>query len=387
MGLLTTGEPLNWPETKKHAHLVKKRGVEQFIKLYRAYKHRDLDSFKYGDEVEYSLVKFDHNEKRVYCLLKAQQVLAKIMSTQSVNNKNETLWSPEFANFMVEGLPGRPYGDDINCINDIEANMILRRKKVQELLESNEACMTFSTFPLLGCPNFTWPHSQPTPGRGITNSMFFPDSAVFQGHPRYAASLINNRERRQVRNGSHIPIFIDKNTPQPFHDTYDRYSICDDQVELFNRRSDHIYLEGIGASCSCLQMTFQAKNLNEARRLYDQLTPITPLVLALSASSPIWRGYLSEIDCRWRVISESLDDRTAEEKGDKPLLGSGHSRIHKSRYDSVDCYLSEDGANLNDIHIARDEEAYKVSFFLVVYFKVSRQKNLMAPSFLMLKSS
>jgi glutamate--cysteine ligase catalytic subunit len=378
MGLLTTGEPLDWPETKKHAHVVRRRGVEQFIKLYKAYKSRDLDSFKYGDEVEYSLVKFDHKETRVYCLLKAQQVLAKLMHSskhEDGSSKPETLWSPEFANFMVEGLPGRPYGDNVNCISDIEANMAKRRALVQELLDANEYCMTFSTFPLLGCPDFTWPHHVPTPGRGITNSMFFPDQAVFQGHPRYAASLINNRERRQVRNGSHIPVFVDERTPRPFRDTYAQYAACDEQTAAHGAaKADHIYLEGIGASCSCLQMTFQAKNLEEARRLYDQLAPVTPIMLALSASSPIWRGHLSEIDCRWRVISESLDDRTAEEKGHAPLVesGSGKSRrIFKSRYDSVDCYLSEEGAQFNDIEIVRDEEAYMVKFCLIFTLTIS----------------
>ena len=39
--------------------------------------------------------------------------------------------------------------------------------------------------------------------------------------------------------------------------------------------------------------------------------------LALSASSPIFRGYLADIDCRWPVISGSVDDRTDEERGVK----------------------------------------------------------------------
>jgi hypothetical protein len=37
--------------------------------------------------------------------------------------------------------------------------------------------------------------------------------------------------------------------------------------------------------------------------------------LALSAASPIWRGYLAEIDCRWNVLCAMSDDRTAEERG------------------------------------------------------------------------
>lgn len=37
--------------------------------------------------------------------------------------------------------------------------------------------------------------------------------------------------------------------------------------------------------------------------------------LALSASSPIWRGYLADIDCRWNTICAMVDDRTPEERG------------------------------------------------------------------------
>lgn len=35
----------------------------------------------------------------------------------------------------------------------------------------------------------------------------------------------------------------------------------------------------------------------------------------MSASSPIWRGYLSDIDCRWHVLCAMSDDRTTEEQG------------------------------------------------------------------------
>ncbi len=37
--------------------------------------------------------------------------------------------------------------------------------------------------------------------------------------------------------------------------------------------------------------------------------------LALSAASPIWRGYLADIDCRWNILCAMVDDRTAEERG------------------------------------------------------------------------
>ena len=39
------------------------------------------------------------------------------------------------------------------------------------------------------------------------------------------------------------------------------------------------------------------------------------LKMALSAGTPILRGYLADLDCRWSVISGSVDDRTPEERG------------------------------------------------------------------------
>lgn len=44
---------------------------------------------------------------------------------------------------------------------------------------------------------------------------------------------------------------------------------------------DHIYMDamGFGMGCSCLQLTFQACNVNEARRLYDALVPLAPILV------------------------------------------------------------------------------------------------------------
>lgn len=43
--------------------------------------------------------------------------------------------------------------------------------------------------------------------------------------------------------------------------------------------------------------------------------------LALSAASPLWRGYIADVDCRWNVIAGSVDDRTEEERGLKVSNG------------------------------------------------------------------
>ena len=56
---------------------------------------------------------------------------------------------------------------------------------------------------------------------------------------------------------------------------------------------------------------------------------------------------------RWSAIAASVDDRTAEEQGDAPLQ-KDRFIINKSRYDSIDCYLSPDGLPYNNIDLIYD---------------------------------
>jgi len=90
-------------------------------------------------------------------------------------------------------------------------------------------------------------------------------------------------------------------------------------------KPDHIYMDAMafGMGCCCLQITFQAWNVNEARRVYDALVPVTPIMLALTAASPAFRGYLADVDARWDVIAASVDDRTEEERGLKVCCAGG----------------------------------------------------------------
>jgi glutamate--cysteine ligase catalytic subunit len=60
--------------------------------------------------------------------------------------------------------------------------------------------------------------------------------------------------------------------------------------------------------------------MEQARHMYDQLHILSPLLMALSASTPIFNGKLSDFDTRWSVIAQSVDCRMANEE------------IPKSRY-------------------------------------------------------
>ena len=95
----------------------------------------------------------------------------------------------------------------------------------------------------------------------------------------------NIRKRRGRKVEINIPIFKDINTPTPFIDPtipWDRTLYASDpEAKLGAAKADHIYMDAqcFGMGCCCLQITFQAKNIDEARYLYDQLAPLGPIMV------------------------------------------------------------------------------------------------------------
>ncbi|XP_066138172.1 glutamate--cysteine ligase [Euwallacea fornicatus] len=352
MGLLTEGTPLTWEETKKLVPHVREHGINQFINIYKKLKERKGDVLKWGDEIEYIVVKFDNQKKEAKVSLKAEELLT-ILNEREHQNPDTVkyLWRPEFAAYMIEGTPGKPYEGTLAHFNVVEANMRMRRHEATELLKAEECLMSLTSFPRLGCPDFTDPPTKPTPNEGGTKSLFFPDKAVFHGHPRFMNLVRNIRKRRGEHVAINLPIFSDKNTKIPVDDSHSLRKAA---------KPDCVYLDamGFGMGCCCLQLTFQACNIDEARVLYDQLTPLCPIMLAFTAASPVHRGFLTDVDCRWNVISGSVDCRTEEERGLKPLKENKFV-IKKSRYDSIDSYLSLQGEKYNDLAVLYNEEDYK----------------------------
>ncbi len=74
--------------------------------------------------------------------------------------------------------------------------------------------------------------------------------------------------------------------------------------------------------------------------------------MGLSTSCPIWRGYLSDVDSRWNILSQTTDDRTKDEI-EKNLFNS-------SRYSSVSTYLSQTSEIYNDVILNIDQDVYRI---------------------------
>ncbi|XP_054157184.1 glutamate--cysteine ligase-like [Oppia nitens] len=373
MGLLSLGEPLNHLETKKYAEHVRRHGIKQFINIYNKNKNRIDRCFKWGDEIEYMVVKFDHKYKKSRLVLRTDQLLAAMSEREKREGSGrQVLWTPEYGSYMIEATPGQPYGqlntenNDNNTnasdttnrmshlFNNVEENMKLRRREMRQLLNEDEKLMCITSYPRLGYPDSSYPYYPPDPLNSTTRSIFVSDMLTNQMHPRYITTGRNIRERRGSKVISNVPIFKDKYTPDPFIEMFD------DPESNRAAKVDHIFMDAslFGSGCCCLQVTLQATNMDEAMLLYDQLAPMTPVMLALSASAPIFRGYLIDRDCRYDIICDVKDDRTAEESGERPLKTTNEYRIYKSRYSTINTYLSDENGKYNDNRIVYNQKYY-----------------------------
>ena len=252
---------------------------------------------------------------------------------------------PEFGRFMLEATPGKPWGIGFKDLLSVEADMKRRRVIAKDHMEANESPITLTTFPRLGTKDdFITPFYPPS-GPAL-RSQFVPDE-IANPHIRFPTLAANIRSRRGRKVELNVPIFKDKNTLIPFRDPTINYDLHewpeDDDVRNGAAKDDHVYMDAMafGMGSCCLQITFQAKNIREGRTLYDQLSPLGPIMLALTAATPIYKGFLVDTDVRWNQISRAVDDRTAEELGEAPLKND-RWRIPKSRYASNSTYISQD---------------------------------------------
>lgn len=196
-----------------------------------------------------------------------------------------------------------------------------RRKIAEEHMEPCEFPITLTTFPRLGSPEQPITPRFPVSGEKL-RSQFLPDE-IANPHIRFPTLAANIRARRGRKVEINVPVFRDEKTPWPWRDPTVDYDLHkwpeDDDVRNGAAKENHIYMDAMafGMGSCCLQITFQAKNMEEGRKMYDQLSPLGPVLLALTAATPVYKGFLADTDVRWNQISRAVDDRTPEELGEK----------------------------------------------------------------------
>ncbi|ORY68824.1 glutamate-cysteine ligase [Pseudomassariella vexata] len=361
MGLLALGTALDWPDAQQHASKVREWGIKQLLEIWNKAKHKERDAMLWGDEIEYLVVTYSKDDPKVLLSLRQADILTALAADEELAQKGGgvpalqdldasqsnplPVFHPEFGRFMLEATPGKPWGIGFKELLEVEPDMKLRRKIAKEHMKTNEYPITLTTFPRLGVPGvFTDPYYPPSGSK--LRSQFVPDE-IANPHIRFPTLAANIRWRRGRKVQVNVPVFHDKNTASPWKDptvNYDMHKWPEDADARNGAAPDnfiHMDAMAFGMGSCCLQITFQAKNITEGRKMYDQLSPIGPIMLALTAATPIYKGFLADTDVRWNQISTAVDDRTEEELGEKPLKNN-RWRIPKSRYASNSTYISTD---------------------------------------------
>ena len=393
MGLLSLGTPLDWTSSRKYNEHIRANGIVQLQNIFRQHIARKNDHFYWGDEIDYMLVDVDEQQRTARLALDKDYILCDLRDPEkkelyaSVVDSN-ILFHPEYGRYMIEATPLLPFdGDLLQDYVYVEQNMIKRRVLCQSQLPKNVVLLTLTSFPRMGCGVFTSPRAPPI--GPASHSLFLPDEIISK-HMRFPTLTANIRKRRGHKVAINLPLYPDENT-KLIDDSIPNRDLFSSDKEPFLGASKpgHVYMDsmGFGMGASCLQVTMQASDIEQARYLYDALVPLAPIMLAVSAAAPIFKGFLVNQDVRWNVISGAVDDRTFIERdlepynnfdlfggldvadsvkahikslgggpginGDKLANSYGDTLLHtldnkpiqkipKSRYGSIDSYLSDE---------------------------------------------
>ena len=76
------------------------------------------------------------------------------------------------------------------CEREKEASLdsihFVRREQLYEVLKGTDVFpLSITVFPRLGCPGFTQPEYIPNTAESASRSLFYPDEAIWSGHPRF----------------------------------------------------------------------------------------------------------------------------------------------------------------------------------------------------------
>jgi glutamate--cysteine ligase catalytic subunit len=192
---------------------------------------------------------------------------------------------PEFARFIIETEPNKPYNGSLESLLKVENDLRQRRTTIEQKLDCGDRIMTLSVFPRLGADPFVEPEKGDRQVREY-------DTAIPNG--KYGFAMQNIEARAGRPSNVTVPVFRDTQTVLP--------------PDL------HLKHLVFGPGACGLQATFQCRTLQDARNLHDQLTVMGPFFLALTAASPIYHGVLVDTDTRVNQVAQAVDDRPDSER-------------------------------------------------------------------------
>lgn len=322
---------LHGDELFRNKDAIKDLATRQLLTVWKQHSGRNGDPFMWGDEVECLLLHLDHDKRSV----SLEQAPWSRLEKEQSNHKNAPSLQPELGTFMLETTPSSPFGGALADVLKWQEDFARRRKVVNAALPSGSHLVTLPYYPRYGADtsgerNVYSPDVEKNP---VTWSSLVSDDHI-ASDSRYRSILSNIVQKRGRKIEIHVPLYRDVSTPWPWKELNDR-----------RVRENCIFMDStlFGATGCSLQVTMQAKNLGEARRLHDGLVPLAPVVLALTAGTPVFRGLLADTDTRWACFEQAVDDRSPEEvKAGKPV---------RSRVSSCTTYISPQANRYEDCHI------------------------------------
>ena len=311
MGLLKKGDILSWSRAKDIQDLIKDVSLQEIIRIYHCYTDlHNTSEFTWGYEIEYMLYKNWIKEYRFHFAISKNA--HNILSTES----DHLSWHPEYLSAMIENVPDHPLK-----WTDLD--------NIQDILEAykNNLVNQHSTLPISCSTHFILGNEDICSHQSIGGSTLLDNSYIYP-HDRFYHLTKNIVDRRGKPIQITLPVFKDSNT-----------------------KINYIELDamGFGMGCCCLQSTYSMQNLDEAKYIYDQLTVLSPLLLAISASTPISNGHILDTDTRISVLEQSVDCRQEKEC----------DKVNYSRYYWNQLYIGEDCEIFNDIDVYLVEDHLK----------------------------
>lgn len=310
-----------YKSSKKYQKIIINNSVLQIAKLLSLFAKQtknSAESLKYGTEQEGFLLKrVKKDGKEIICV--------DPRNAQFIKEGNERFHKDielilEFSKFMIEVIPSKPFYQFLN-LNEPYQHF----KQTSTLLCSLQdkgsiVLLAMSTLPRLGTKDcHITEDGQERIGKElalynkVTDSQLFYDELITD-HSRFQGFIGCIPDRCGKTQNTSLPVYPDTHS-QPLI-----------------KGLDHI---GFAFSNTALQITFSSKDMETSRWVYDQMHVFSCFSQAFTNCTLGIMGKMTKEESRFNILRQILDDRKPSEL----------SSLKKSRYDTINLYISNDKRN------------------------------------------
>ena len=330
MGVFSKKErAYDFQESKPFQRAIKKRIVRQIAILLKTFLKREIsdsEAHKFGIEMEAHAIK--------KATPNSPFIVQTDLSREYTREAEDFDIQPEGSSWVLELVPKRPFSKFLGKAEiEIFISSVYRFYKHP----GHPNLLFLSFMPKAGSKylskdlkikNYETPEIFSQQNK-ITKSLYLSDKSICNAFPRYIATAKFPEQRSQIKISRQIPLYQDSYT--------NKKSPIEGEKKAGNSYQD---ATSFSLTYCSMQVTFSAKNLTEARWLYDQFHMFTPIFLALTASTPIFKDKLVATSTRWNILAAGYDCRTQSERDNGV----------PTRWGTVNHFISKDPRNLQSLN-------------------------------------